>query len=210
MGDDHAMRPHGRAHTRLQHQWVSATVRILAEREAADISAAIRKAAERLGITDRRQIPGAETIVQAIEDYRRLFLGEHAIQQVHRLRLEAIAAMQALARFQPRLVGAVLDGSADETDPVCLHLFADCAEEVAFSLIERRIPWQDEQTTRTLADGQRLVVPVFRFYAGTTEFRLLVLPWHALRQPPLDPSSQKPAARATVQRVQALLAGAGD
>ena len=55
------------------------------------------------------------------------------------MRLTALSAMEVLARFSPRLVGPVLNGTADANSVVNLHVFADSPEAVAMLLDERGI-----------------------------------------------------------------------
>ena len=52
--------------------------------------------------------------------------------------------MRFFKRFEPRLVGAVLDGTADKHSAICLHLFNDTLEEVTGFLQEQGIPYEEQ------------------------------------------------------------------
>lgn len=87
--------------------------RLISEQGIRDYALAKRKAAGRLGIVADSALPKNDEIEEALREHQRLF---HADDQPRRLRRYREAAREALvffARFEPRLVGAVLDGSAD-------------------------------------------------------------------------------------------------
>ncbi len=114
--------------------------------------------------------------------------------------------MRFLERFEPRLVGAVLDGTADAHSAVCLHVFSESAETVVLFLQERGVPLtQQTRRLRTTRDEQ-VEYPVLLFSADGLPFDLTVLPLDSLRQPPLDRIDEKPMRRAALAAVEELLA----
>jgi hypothetical protein len=117
--------------------------------------------------------------------------------------------MRALRAFTPRLTGPVLHGSADAQAAVQLRLHAERPEDVAFALMERRIPWHERERSFRYANGDRRTHPVFRFLAGETPIELIVLPSHALRNPPLDPVSERPERGVGIAELERLLADGG-
>lgn len=181
------------------------TARIMVEQGVADPRAASRKAISRLGISDRRITPEPKVIEQALLDYQRLFGSDRHPAHLERLRRGAIRAMEAFQQFDPRLVGPVLAGTAVSASPVEIHLHADSAEEVAFSLMNRGIPWEDGEVSYVLADRQRVTVPTFQFEAGDTQIRLLAFPKTALRQKPLSPVTRRPEPRASLIEVREIV-----
>ncbi|MHC1481577.1 hypothetical protein ACYJW8_15100 [Frateuria aurantia] len=180
--------------------------RLMAEHGIRDFQHAKSKAAQRLGIVDTQALPRNQDIEQALRERQRLF---HAGQQPLHLQVRREAAMEAmrfLAAYQPRLVGGVLEGTADAHSSVILQVFHDQPEQVDLFLQEHGIPtlWQDRRL-RTLDD--RLVdCPVIRFAADDIPFELIVLPVVALRQPLLPGHDGRPAARASLTQVEMLLA----
>jgi len=200
------MKHRGRnARNNLVTQVANETARIMVEQGIADPRAASRKAVSRLGVSDRRIMPEPKAIEQALLDYQRLFGGDRHPLHLERLRREAIRAMEMFQRFDPRLVGPVLAGTAVTASPVEIQLHADSAEEIAFHLMDRGIPWEDGQASYVLADGQRVTVPTFQFEAGDTQFRLLSFPKTALRQRPLSPVTRRPEPRASIVEVRKIV-----
>lgn len=186
------------------------TARIMVEQDLCDYDRARRKAAERTGILDRRCWPSNDEIHEAVLAQRRLFLGDAHDRGLRRLRRAAAQAMEALDAFDPRLVGGALDGSGPPERGVQLQLYADCPEEVAFALIDRRIPWDDGERTLRYSCGTRRSHPVFRFVAGEIPHELIVLPRQALRNPPLDPVTERPERGADRAELERLLDAESD
>lgn len=183
-----------------------AAARIMAEEQVAEFEHARRKAAERLGIGDKRLWPDNEEIQTQLHEQQRLF-GGAARQHEERVLLEqALAAMRLLAAFHPRLVGAALAGTATREQGLELHLFADSPEEVIWALIDQRIPWDSDAAYFRYADGERLEHPVLSFVAGGIPIRLSVLPVKARRHPPLDPVFNHPERGANRRDIEQQLA----
>lgn len=182
------------------------TARIMIEQGLSDINRARRKAATRTGIADRRHWPSNEDVRAAVLTQRRLFRGETHRQALHQLREAACEAMRVFAAFRPRLIGAVLEGSADEGTAVELLLFAEQPEAVLFTLLDWDIPWRESERTLRHCGGQRQVYPSFCFMAGEVAFELIVLPVKAQRQPPLDPVTERPSLGADLAGVEQHLA----
>ncbi len=97
-----------------------------------------KAAAEILGSAARLQgaLPDHEQMEAALRAHLRAHLGLAHRALLQRLRERALHWMQALAGFQPHLVGAVLNGSATPHSPVHLHLYADNAKEVEMALLD--------------------------------------------------------------------------
>lgn len=165
--------------------------RIMLDQGSDDFERARRKAADRIGIPNRRHWPSNEAVREALLAQRRLFLGPADGAQTRRLRATALAAMDQLADFSPRLVGGALAGTASLELGVELMLFADRAEDVIFGLLDRRIPWEEGERTMRYRGGERVVYPVFRFLAGDIPIELIVLPRRTLRHLPLDPVTDR-------------------
>jgi hypothetical protein len=186
--------------------------RLMSEHGIRDFHHAKLKAAERLGIVDTQALPRNQEIEDALRERQRLFDGDSQPTQLKMRREAAIEAMRFLARFDPRLVGAVLEGTADEHSAVCLHLFSDDLDEVTLFLREHGVPAElQARRLRTSREGQA-DYPVLLFAADGLPFDLTVLPRDALRQAPLDRIDEKPMRRASLAAVEELLAGpdAGD
>lgn len=202
--NDHARYAQTRAHEQRRRIAVEAA-RLIAEGGLRDYRQAKLKAASRLGITDDVSLPKNGEIDDALREHQRLFRGQEQPRTLRRLRESALEAMRFFDAYEPRLVGAVLDGTADEHSAVCLHLHEDQAERIALFLREHGIPY--EERTRRLRMERDLTaeVPVFLFAAGDAPIDLTVLPLNQLRQAPLDRVDEKPMRRATLSMAETLL-----
>jgi hypothetical protein len=197
---------HARNRTREHRRRLAVeAARLMSEGGIRDYHQAKLKAAERLGIHDDQALPRNSEIQEALREHQRLFQGESQPELVRARREAAEQAMGFFAPFEPRLVGAVLEGSADAHSAVCLHLFSDEPEAVARFLAEHAIPY--EQRSRQLRmDRERTVdAPVFLFAAEGTPFDLTVLPHDGLRQAPLDRVAERPMQRASLAALRELI-----
>lgn len=169
-----------------------------------DFQLAKRKAVQRLRVSDQRLMPSNEQVESAVSEYQRLFRADRQPRHLAKLRRTAIDAMRFLARFKPRLVGAVLSGTADEHSDVCLHLFADTAEEVRLFLLDNGIPHEHGERVMRLASDETERLPTYRFMADDVPVELVVFAARARRRVPLSPVDGRPMQRAALQTVEAL------
>jgi hypothetical protein len=178
--------------------------RVMTE-QALDARAAVRKAAERLGARDQRSWPNLAEVDAALAEYQRIFRADEQPARLRALREAAVEAMQFFERFEPRLVGAVLEGIADAHSGVALHLFADNPDSVGFFLDERGVPYEHDERKLAYERGEPQAFPVYRFTAGDTAVDLTVFPLDGLRQAPLGRDGEKPMRRAGLAAVRELL-----
>ena len=184
--------------------------RLISEHGIRDFHRAKLKAAERLGVLDAQVLPRNQEIEQALREHQRLFHADSQPQQLRERREAAVEAMRFLAAYEPRLVGPVLEGTADAHSAVCLQVFCDDPDEVPRFLHERGIPAY-AQTRRLRMDRESsLDCAVLLFSADGLGFDLTVLPRDALRQAPLDRIDERPMRRASLTAVEELLAASGD
>lgn len=202
----HHARQHAETRTRERRRRLAhEAARLMAEGGFRDYHQAKLKAAERLGIHDDASLPRNREIEEALREYQRLFVGESQLQAVHSRRQAALRALEFLVDFSPRLVGPVLDGTADANSPVLLQLHTDDADAVPRFLEEHRIP-ADARTRHVRLDRKREGdFPVWLFSAEQLTFDLTVLPLDALRQAPLSGVDEKPVKRASLANLQQLL-----
>jgi hypothetical protein len=180
--------------------------RLMSEHGIRDFHHAKLKAAERLGILDTQALPRNNEIEQALREHQRLFQADSQPQALRSRREAAIEAMRFLAGFEPRLVGPVLEGTADEHSAVCLHLFSDDASAVELFMREHGIPLELQSRRLRLSHDVQEDYPVLLFAADGLPFDLTVMPRDALRQPPLDRIDERPMRRASLGMLEALLA----
>ena len=180
---------------------------ILAETGDTDYYAAKRKAALHLGAADTRNMPSNSEIDQALREYQRLFRSDSQPRQLQHLRKTALQAMQFFADYSPRLVGSVLDGTADQHSAVTLHVFAHAAEEIDIFLMQHKIPHEQAERRLRFSADKVVMLPVFRFLAEDVRVELVVFSAEGSHQPPLSPIDGRPMQRATLEALQALIDG---
>lgn len=226
----HHARQHAETKTReRRYRLAREAARLMAESGVRDFHQAKLKAAERLGIHDDASLPRNCEIEDALREYQRLFQGgllqvEAASgdsgrfdanvsgsatgqpAELQRRREAALRALEFFADFDPRLVGPVLDGTADTYSAVQLHLHSDDTDAVAHFLDEHRIPAESRSRRLRLDRERSLDCPVWLFSAEDLGFDLTVLPHDALRQAPLSPVDKKPMRRAGAGALRELLA----
>jgi hypothetical protein len=180
--------------------------RLMSEHGIRDFHHAKLKAAERLGIVDTQALPRNQEIEDALRERQRLFDGDSQPVQLKVRREAAVEAMRFLGRFEPRLVGAVLEGTADAHSAVCLHVFSDDLDAVTLFLREHGVPAELQARRLRTSRDEQADYPVLLFAADGLPFDLTVLPRDALRQAPLDRIDEKPMRRASLAAVEELLA----
>ena len=190
----------------LRRALAQEAARIMAEHGIRDFLVAKRKAAERFGVSDGAALlPKNSEIEDALAAYQRLFGGASHLQALHAQRSAALSAMRYLREFEPRLVGAVLSGTATEHSGVQLHLFADRAESVTLKLIDRGIPHEVTERRVKLNAERIRAFPGVRFEMDDQSIEVTVFPPEGIRQAPVSPVDGRPMRRANALEVEALL-----
>ena len=203
----HRARQHAETRTReRRHRLAHEAARLMAEGGIRDFHQAKLKAATRLGIHDDASLPRNREIEDALREYQRLFLGDAHAADLRIRREAALRALEFFSGFDARLVGPVLDGTADGNTPVALQLYTDDADAVPRFLEDHRIP-ADARSRHLRLDRMREGdFPVWVFSAEELGFDLTVLPADALRQAPLSGVDEKPMKRASAAQLRELLA----
>jgi hypothetical protein len=178
--------------------------RLISEHGIRDYHAAKRKAVERLGLRDESALPKNDEIDAALREHQRLFRGKDQPHTLRTLREAACEAMDYLRQFTPRLVGSVLDGTADENSAVCLHLYCENPEIVINKLTDDHITFTEDSRRLRLDLTRTAEYPVLRLRQENVNFDLTLLPTDAIRQAPLDRGGDRPLHRASLAQVQAL------
>lgn len=184
--------------------------RLMTEHGIRDFHHAKLKAAERLGVHDAQALPRNNEIEEALREHQRIFHADSQPRLLQERREAAVEAMRFLHQFEPRLVGAVLDGTADSHSAVCLHAFSDNPDDVILFLREQGVPVETQTRYLRVTRDEQAEYPVLLFAADGLPFDITVMPRDALRQPPLDRIDEKPMRRASLSTVETLLADADD
>jgi hypothetical protein len=189
----------------LRRALAQEAARLMAQHGIHDFLTAKRKAAERLGVVDSSALPRNIEIEEALAEYQRLFDATGHEQTLHSQRRAALHAMHWLSKFEPRLVGSVLSGTATEHADIQLHVFADRPENVTLQLIDRGV--EHEVTERRVRlDAERIkAFPGVRFSVGSRRVEATVFPLDGIRQAPVSPVDGKPMRRADADELESLL-----
>jgi hypothetical protein len=193
---------------RARQQLAQEAARLIVEHGIRDYRVAKVKAAERLGMNGRGSLPGNAEVELAVHNHLSLFGGDSHADHLNLLRESAIAAMDLLGAFSPRLVGPVLQGTADHNSAVNLHVFTDSPEAVAMQLHANGYDCRPYERRLKTSRGKGARAETFAGY----EFRLehaavqaTVFPVDGIRQAPISPIDGKPMKRADRKAVEALL-----
>ena len=169
-----------------------------------DYAFARHKAAARLDAHEPAALPDNDEIEAALREHQRLFQADEQPRALHRLWRTALAAMRFFAAFEPRLVGAVLDGTADRHSAVSLHLFCDDADAPVRFLEEHNLRYDlRERRMRHGLDEEGFAT--LRFVAEDATIDATVFPVDGVRQAPADPRSGRQMRRATIEALELLL-----
>ncbi|KQZ60365.1 MULTISPECIES: hypothetical protein [unclassified Lysobacter] len=206
----HYARQHAQQHAETRtrerrHRLAHEAARLMAEGGIRDYHQAKLKAAERLGIYDDASLPRNREIEDALREYQRLFQRDNLVGLRQR-REAALRAMEFFSAFEPRLVGPVLDGTADARSPVALHLYSDDPDAASRFLDQHGIPAEARSRHLRLDRERSDDFPVWIFSAEELSFDLTVLPLDVLRQAPLSGVDEKPMKRASAAQLRQLLA----
>jgi hypothetical protein len=150
-------------------------------------------------------LPRNVEIEAALAEHHRLFGARTHSKELHAARRAAEQAMQLLSRFEPRLVGGVLSGTASAHSDINLHIFAENSESVALALMDRGIPHEIVERRMRYEPDRLVAYPAVRFQAGSHAIDAVIFPLDGIRQAPSSPVDGKPMRRAGLGEVRALI-----
>lgn len=181
--------------------------RMMMEDGISDFAIAKKKAGRQLGMAENSTLPTNAEIEDEIRLYNQLY-SEDQPENLHQLRQDARLTMQMLARFNPHLTGAVLDGTAGKYAETHIHLFADSAKEVEIFLLNQQIPYQTQERSFRISDKRsqdRLKVPVFVLEGPNGRIKLSIFEYQDMRQQPRSQSNGGNMDRIDLAGLEALL-----
>lgn len=187
--------------------------RMMAEDGISDFAYAKKKAGRQVGTIENNVLPSNAEIEEELKLYNALFLSDEQPENLRALRKNALFTMQLLARFNPHLTGAVLDGTAGLGSETHIHLFADSLKDVEMFLLNQDIPFDtNEKSYRVMNDGKRdkkgdnrKKVPVFTLEMSTGVIQLSVFDVDEIRIATKRAADGSNAERADIENVKALL-----
>jgi hypothetical protein len=200
---------HNKSATRLRLEIAQIAARFVAVDGINDYLMAKRKAAQYLGVNPDRNLPANYEVEQALINYQNLFQSVNQKQQLLSMRRKSLKAMKFLNRFDPRLVGPVLTGTATEFTEIMIHLFYDEPEQIGFYLDEHGIPYSCCEKSIRINLNERINLPAYRFVAENDVILLIVFSERQKNLTPISSVTNKPMQRASLQKVESLIKDPG-
>lgn len=191
----------------IRREVAAEAARIMATEGQRNYRSAKQKAAQRIGVSSRLALPSNKEVESALRDYQGCYGGEQHYRHLEKLRETALRVMRALEPYCPRLVGPVLEGTADRHSRVSLHLFNDPPDAVAMHLAEQGLTYRQEERKIRWHDGGHRVIPLLVTDADGVVVELALFNYIDLRQSPPSPVDGRPQKRAPLAEVECLLAG---
>ena len=171
-----------------------------------DFALAKRKAADRLGVrATAGALPSNAQIQEQVVERQRIFEPEGRDERLSKLRSIAADVMQVLDAFRPKLVGAVLDGTAMVNSPIELHVISDAPEAVASALEAHGFRLHDCQRRYRFTREETEQIPGYELMLDDEELQVMVFPERGSNHSPLSPIDGKPMRRASRSAVMAVL-----
>lgn len=133
----------------LRAEIAALAARMIAE-DGADYGSAKRRAAKQLLGNQKIRgdvMPDNSQVELEVREYNALFFGDSQPQRLLALREIALDVMQKLDKFNPYLVGAVFNGTANKHSDIYLHLYTDNSKEVAIFLLNMNIQYEISEST---------------------------------------------------------------
>src|SRR6185503_333347 len=181
----------------LLDQVADEAARVMAEHGVRDFALAKRKAAERLGLSTRGVLPSNALIQERLVARQRLFEPEMHEARIAKMRRLAADVMGTLEQFRPKLVGAVLDGTATINSPIELHVFSDSPELVAATLEAGGSRVHDSQRRYRFGPDDYPQLPGFELVLDDEGLQVMVFPERGAHHAPQSPVDGRPMRRAS-------------
>ena len=193
---------------KLQQQIAVEAARLINEEGFDNFHYARKKAAQRLGITDEHVLPDNEEILTQLKIHQSLYRNTAQEQVLTELRQTALSAMKLFSQFKPKLFGSVLSGYAHEQSSIDLLVMVDSAEEIAFFLMEHKVPYLLQEWKLFSAKHNYQLVPTYQFYAGNYQINLITLAEKQRKISPLNPINWKAMQKASIKQLEDLISKA--
>ena len=185
----------------LRAEIAALAARMIAE-DGADYGSAKRRAAKQLLGNQKIKgdiLPDNSQVESEVREYNALFFGDSQPQRLFSLRELAIELMQRLDRFNPYLVGAVLNGTASKHSDIHLHLYTDNSKEVAIFLLNLDIQYEVSESI----NKKREAMETLSFMYQNEGVHLLIHNHDDLRASPRADRANLAAVRQLIAQSQA-------
>jgi hypothetical protein len=197
----------------LRQMIAQQAARMMAEDGVHDYAYAKKKAGKQLGVSENSVLPTNAEIEEEIRLYHEIYNADEQPLELAKLRKAALMTMQLFERFNPRLTGSVLDGTAGKFAQTSIHLFADSAKEIEIFLLSQQIPFESSEKSYRMSDKPskdkkekvRKTVPVFTLETELGLQKLSVFEFDDLRIATKKTSDGSNAERADIAELKQLI-----
>tara|TARA_R110000782_G_scaffold209214_3_gene297430 strand:+ start:8871 stop:9473 length:603 start_codon:yes stop_codon:yes gene_type:complete len=193
------------ADDRIRKSIAHAAAKLVAQEGLEDFLLAKKKAAQQLNVNNKRLLPSNSEIEVALIEYQSLFQNEKQQQIIFEFRKTAYRTMLLLVEYNPLLAGSVLSGTANENSEIIIHIFSDAPEVISLYLENNGIPTSLCERRLKIEKSNHIYFTALKFIAGNINIILIILPYKLQRNAPLDPITQRPMKRATLNDVKRLI-----
>jgi AcrR family transcriptional regulator len=190
----------------LREELAEEAARLMVEHGIEDFSLAKRKAADRFGARFAGALPSNAQIHERLVERQRIFEADARDGRVATLRTLAARVLLLLEPFRPKLVGAVLAGTATANSAIEVHVFSDSPEDVAGALESHGLRPRNHQRRYRFGREMTELIPGFALVLDGEQIEVMVFPERGSNHAPLSPIDGKPMRRASRSAVLALLA----
>ncbi len=160
----------------LKRQLAAEAARLLCNGDTHDLHQAKLKAAARLCPGMRAPMPDNRMVEAEVRRYRQLFAGEDHQQTRLRLMQQAREAMVFLDRFQPRLMGSIVQDTATAESSIDLLCHTEAPGEVGVFLDQHRIDYQSDSRLLGFSNDEDCLLPTYRFLADEQPVQITEVP----------------------------------
>lgn len=149
-----------------------------------DYRAAKHKAARQLGLTDSHALPDNQEIESALRERHALFAHETQPRTLSALRDTAVRAMLRLEQYSPWLVGAVLNGTANEFSEIELELVGVEPKDFEMYLLNSGAKFSlcDMPAGKGASPGRKVLTAHYRLEFDGATINIALYKNHAARQ----------------------------
>ena len=129
-------------HAQMRIRIAQLAARLMAEHGIRDFALAKRKAARQLGAPESHSLPANDEIEAALRAYQSLYRPDEHRLLLQALRRQALEVLQTLQRFEPVLVGGVLNGTVCRHTDIEIELYADSSKDFEQYLLNEGIEFK--------------------------------------------------------------------
>ena len=119
---------------------------IIMEEGIIDYHFAKKKAAKYLGYQSSDYLPSNDEIDNALKEYQKIYQVDIDASLVRKIKDEALVIMELVKKFNPHLVGQLIDGLIPKYPILQINLYTDNMKEIEYVLLNNNIEFNLKDT----------------------------------------------------------------